>query len=509
MKRRLFLKGVSGAALAVPFLASLQRPARAQATAPKRVVIFYTSNGCLTNRWFPKVEDGAIDAAALEGTTLAPLGDVANKLLFPRGLAMFPKGNVTVNGMTYFDPHDQGMGSKLTCAPIDPNPESQHYALERSLDHQIAELFNPIAKTPLVLSVGFSSNNVKSVVSYKAAGEPFLPETKPSNVYSTLSGLFGTGGTAQPTEGDYLVRQGKSVLDLVKEDLATFERLNMSSADKQKVVEWKALLREAEIGTVSAQCNEDAVAQLQIAPEEVAASGGGFGGADTGTAFTKHGDTMIKLIALTMMCDANRSILLQWPGFVTFNWDGITHTKDHHGLSHRVGSAATSGPCVDGVIDMIAQIDNWYAGRYSKLVHLINSVSEGEGTTMLDNSAVIWLPELADGNAHNNNNLPIVVAGSLGGYFKQGVSVNLEGGTRALGTGDSEASCKNPGDNVSFNTGSNTGTQPINKFYVTLLNGMGNNPATGMPFTEFGVCDTNKPEDGITKPGELEALRAV
>ena len=55
MKRRYFLKGVSGATLAAPFLNSLQ-PAKAQDASPKRMVIFYTQNGCLTNRWFPSVE---------------------------------------------------------------------------------------------------------------------------------------------------------------------------------------------------------------------------------------------------------------------------------------------------------------------------------------------------------------------------------------------------------------------------------------------------------------------
>ena len=120
---------------------------------------------------------------------------------------------------------------------------------------------------------------------------------------------------------------------------------------------------------------------------------------------------MINLIALTMMCDANRMIILQWPGFVTFTWDGMIHTSDHHGLSHRNGSVAVGGTCAAGVIDNISQIDSWYAGKYSKLVHLINSIKEG-GASMLDNSMVMWLPELADGNAHNNNNLPIVIAGS-------------------------------------------------------------------------------------------------
>jgi hypothetical protein len=216
------------------------------------------------------------------------------------------------------------------------------------------------------------------------------------------------------------------------------------------------------------------------------------------------GDMMINLIALTMMCDANRVIILQWPGFVTFTWDGMSHTSDHHGLSHRNGSVAVGGTCAANVLENIGQIDSWYAGRYTKLVNLVNGITEGD-RTMLDNSAVMWLPELADGNAHNNNNLPIVIAGSAGGYFKQGVSVNLD--TKTLGTGNSEASCANGATTVSFNTGSSTGNVPLNKLHVTLLNALGatNN---GAPFTEFGTMDTSDVTKGITNPGELAALKA-
>src|SRR5690606_12333862 len=64
MNRRIFLRGVGGATLAAPFLSSLeQRPLMAQDAPPdpKRLVIFYTNNGCLTNRWFPDIggSDGA------------------------------------------------------------------------------------------------------------------------------------------------------------------------------------------------------------------------------------------------------------------------------------------------------------------------------------------------------------------------------------------------------------------------------------------------------------------
>jgi hypothetical protein len=502
VKRRLFLKGAAGATLAAPFLSSLSPVAHAQqAAAPRRMLIFYTQNGCLTDRWFPKVESGALDAAALTGTTLEPLKDLTAKLLIPRGLAMFPRGQYMVDGTAYFDPHDQGMGSKLTAAPVDPL--NDHWSLGRSLDHVAAELVNPGKNGPLVVSVGNTFANVKGILSYKAPKEPYAPETKPTNVYKQLTGLFVGGG--EMTEADYRVKRGQSVIDLVSGDLATFKRLNMSGADQKRIDDWLALLRETEIQVVTAACNADTATMLGITDADVkAASGGGFG-VDLGTAFTLGGDMMMKLIALTMMCDANRSIVLQWPGFVKFNWDGIKHDYDHHGLSHRNGSAAVGGTCVPGVLDSLHQIDTWYAGRYTKLVNLINGIVEGDGT-MLDNSAVMWLPELADGNAHNNNNLPIVIAGSAGGYLKQGVAVNLD--SKTLGTGNSEAGCTPEGGDVTFGTGSNGGNVPLNKLYVTLLNALGAKDAMGAPIESFGMVDTNDPTAGITKPGELAALRA-
>lgn len=493
--------------LAAPFLASLgwrNREAHAQdAGPPRRLVIFYTNNGCLTNRWFPSVENGPIDASVLTGKTLSGLAPFASKLLFPRGMAMFPRGQVTVNGMTYFDPHDQGMGTKLTCAPIDP--AGDHWALGRSLDHVAAELVNSPGVGPLVLSVGNAFANVKGIVSYSAAQEPYSPETRPSNVYGGLTGLFSDGA---PTEADYRVAQGKSIIDLVTDDLQTLQRQEMSSADKQRLADWLALLRETEKPIVSAACNRASADALAITDDAVseASGGGGFGGGgfNSATAWTLGADMMIKLIALTMMCDANRVIILQWPGFATFNWDGIVHEFDHHGLSHRNGSAAVGGTCVPNVIEQINQIDNWYAGRYTQLVELLNTIDEGD-VKMLDNSAVMWLPELADGNAHNNNNLPIVIAGSAGGYLRTGVSVNVDGAE--LGTGNSEASCS--GDSsVGFNTGSRGGNVPLNKLYVTLLNAIGARNADGSEITEFGTCDSNTVEAGITDPGELTDLKA-
>jgi len=506
VKRRRFLRGVGGVALATPFLGSLRRPARAAGAAadPRRLVIFYTNNGCLTNRWFPSVEDGPIDGAALTGTTLAGLSTFAPKLLFPRGFGMFPRGNVTIDGVEYFDPHDQGMGSKLTCAPIDPVEESGHWALGRSLDHVAAELVNQPGTPPLVLSVGNFFSDVKGVISYSGPREPYAPITNPSTVYQSLTDVF-VGGDATG-EADFRIAQGESVIDLVEGELQMFQSLNMSGADQQRVTEWLDLLRQTEI-EVSAACNAETAAMLGLSADELGGMGGRPSFVDTGTAFIEHGELMMKLIALTMMCDTNRVIILQWPGYVTFDFDGMGHTADHHGLSHRNGTVGVGGTCAAEVLTQINEIDSWYAARYVRLVEILDGIDEGEGT-LLDNSAVMWLPELADGNSHNNNNLPIVIAGGAGGYLRTGAAVNLEG--RELGTGNSEADCADGDTSVGFGTGSpaNIGNVPLNRLYVTLLNAIGARDENGDKIAEFGMVDSNDIEAGITQPGELSELLA-
>lgn len=501
MKRRIFLRGAGGAALAAPFLSSVaERTAKAQSTAvdvPKRLAIFFTHNGCLTNRWFPAVENGALTPADLESTTLKDLASLSEKIMIPRGMRSM---NSYAVGQT-IDPHDQAMGSKLTCAPI--IDDSSRYASARSLDHIIADQINPNGASPLVLSVGSSSANIKEVMSFSGPGVAYPGTSNPTTIYNQLTEMFSTGG--QQTEADYRVMRGESIIDLVSSDLEAYERLTMSLADQTRISDWKELLRSTEI-QISTACTADAAGVIGINQAAVeAASEGGFG-AGQGTAFTLGGDMMMNLMALNMICDANRVMILAYPGYTKFDWDGIVHDADHHGLSHRNGSFAVGGECFPGVIDMIAEIDAWYASKYARMVNLFDSITEGEGS-LLDNCAAVWIPELSDGNAHNLNNLPIVQAGSCGGYFKMGQAISVT--TNTGGAGNSEGDCTNGDTSVGFGTGSNGGNAPINKYYVALMNALGCTDEAGGKVTEFGVMDGTSAEPGISDPGEFEQLVAT
>ena len=67
LNRRRFLRGLGGAVVAAPFLSSVaEREAKASGTKfapPKRLIVFFTHYGCLTNRWFPAKSHGPLTQA--------------------------------------------------------------------------------------------------------------------------------------------------------------------------------------------------------------------------------------------------------------------------------------------------------------------------------------------------------------------------------------------------------------------------------------------------------------
>jgi hypothetical protein len=539
MNRRIFLRGVGGFALAAPFLSSMHEAKGQAAADPKRLVIFYTHNGCLTDRWFPKVENGPLTAADLTGT-LAPLAPYVSKLLLPRG---FRSMNAYAQGQT-IDPHDQACGSKLTCAPI--STESNRYATAESLDHTIAKQINPNKNTPLVLSVGAASTKVKEVISFSGPNTAFPSNVNPQTVFNALT--LGAGMTPTPTtpgptmtpEVDYHVKRGQSAIDLVRGDLQRLQKARMSSADQGRLQNWLDLLRDTEMGTggmtgsggtsgtggtaMPAACNADTATKLGITAAALTAAsptgkitggttsfgappppGNNEGDNNLAISFTKGGDMMMNLIALNMVCDANRVFVFLYPGYVVYNWDGMAFKNDHHGLSHRTGDNSVGGQCgVTGVLDQINSIDQWLAGKFAKLVGLLDGIQEGTGT-LLDNTATMWLSELSDGAAHNINNLPILIAGGAGGYLKQGAAVNVES-TKDISNGASTSTCQNGG--AIGNTGSTGGNVPINKLYVTLMNAVGCTDAGGK-VTKFGVMDGTNANPGISNPGEVAGLTSA
>jgi hypothetical protein len=240
-------------------------------------------------------------------------------------------------------------------------------------------------------------------------------------------------------------------------------------------------------------------------------------------------DVYANVAVLSAICNYNPITVLKFPGSYTFS--GLGLNTEAHSLSHRIGNAGMTGTCVNGVIDMLLTIDDYYTRKFAHLVELLNSIPEGDGK-VLDNTAAVWMQEMSDGNAHNLNNLPIVHAGGLGGYFKTGWAVNVEDGSATLNNGKSESACTDGTTTMVNGTTQSTGTDPkfanapVNKYYVNLMNAMGVKAgadgyaaATAAAGTgevvNFGMYDKTEDFIGggtkpakINSPGGFDALKA-
>ncbi|HEV8551086.1 MAG TPA: DUF1552 domain-containing protein [Polyangiaceae bacterium] len=527
--------------MAAPFLGSLSgRGLKAQEVrAPRRLIVMFTHYGCVTTRFFPQKSHGALTAQDLAATTLAPLAPFVDKLLLPRGIRAMNEWTIDMARGQGNDPHAQVVGSYFTCQPITPNsndplssPESALFMpkpIGPSLDHVIARQLSPDG-VPLLMRVGNTNDQNTSAISYSAAETIYPGLGVPSQVYQSLTGINPNDPTASPDS--YQAARGKSVLDLVRDDLLALERFDMSQGDRHKLEAWKELLDQTGPIVGGAECTSELAAALGATPDNVAAAGkSSLGGDSVSTPLSDSldgADVYSSVAALAAACNANPVIFLKYPAVYLFK--GLGLTTESHGLSHRVGDASLAGTCLAGVTDMLLTVDRFYAQKFAHLVALLDGIPEGEAT-LLDNTATVWFQEMSDGCAHNLNNLPIVQAGSAGGYFKTGWTVNVDSartGAADLTTGNSEVVCNGASEQVVATTQA-TGTDPtvanapINKYFCSLMNALGVKAgADGFPLvggtaevTHYGRYD--KTEDFIGgevnpptlhDPGEFTALKA-
>ena len=110
-------------------------------------------------------------------------------------------------------------------------------------------------------------------------------------------------------------------------------------------------------------------------------------------------------------------------------------------------------------------------GEWVKFIQRLKELPDVGGTTVLQNSAVYFTSEVADGGGHSNENRPTLVAGQLGGAIKTGrllyAGAPLSGtpGDPTYGRHGTWAKCDEQSQDCSKQ-------RPVADLYVSLLNGM-------------------------------------
>ena len=403
--RRQFLRAAGAAALAAPFYRLLgPQTARAQDEGPaKRFIFMMTSNGFQQDG----IEVTGTGTSFTLGPSLRPLEPFRSKLLLLRGLD---------NAASYEGPggaHQKGCGGWLTGRPLNDGEFTggngdllSGWASGISVDQRIANVLGDQTRLPsLELGVQVRGAGNRQRIAYTGSDAPLPPDSSPQRVYSRLfSGAVGDAGAIAR-----LRRRRQSVLDYVGGDLSRVHG-QLGTEDRPALEAHMERIREIErqLDVIATTCD------TPDAP-------GTFDPMREGN-YLQAGTVQTDLLVAAMACDITRISTMLWCGATSGQrFPSLGFTEGHHPLSHDGDSNGASQ-------SKLREVDLFHAQRFAHLLRRLEETPEpgGEGT-MLDHTVVVWGSELSKGNSHSRRDMPIMMAGGLGGYFRTGRAVRFAG----------------------------------------------------------------------------------
>jgi hypothetical protein len=401
MKRRTFLGGGAAVAIGLPFLESLApRGARAQAvTPPKRIVFYYVPcgiNGSTRGDFWPTATGTGYPLT----TMLMPLASFQGDFTFVTGLEN-PLAKPDGPG-----DHASGTGAFITCQH--PFKSDSMIMLAPSADQIAAKQIGMATRLPslqLGMDGGSAAGDCDSGyscaysrnVTWADATTPLPKLTSPTQVFNQIFQGFDSTATA----ADRAKRSAykKSILDAAIGD-ATSLQAKLGKTDKLKLDEYLTGVREVErevMSTTTSSCMMPAAAPA------------------SSTDFPTQVKTMSDLMVLAMQCDATRIITFMLGNAGSDRvYGNLGLTKGHHTISHHMSLPEN--------LAMLQQIGTWELQMFAYFLGKMKAVTEG-GQTMLYNSSVFWSSEISDGNRHNHDDMPVLLAGNAGGAFSPGKHV--------------------------------------------------------------------------------------
>jgi hypothetical protein len=233
-----------------------------------------------------------------------------------------------------------------------------------------------------------------SHISWQNPSSPIPIELHPSLAFDSLFG--SQSGKLQG-----------SILDQVREQ-ANSLRLRVSHSDQVKIDEYLTSVRETEqrLQNLKRQSRD-----TQSSNDEAqAATDGQRPSAGQPKNFREYARLMCDMIALAFQTDRSRvATLLLSRDLSGQVYPFLDIRDDHHSYSH-----SNTGPEYQAIV-------NCHVEQYAYLVDRLAKMQEGDGT-VLDNSCLMFVSE--HWNAHNSNQVPLVLAGGLGGTLKTGRSLD-------------------------------------------------------------------------------------
>ena len=251
-------------------------------------------------------------------------------------------------------------------------------------------------------SCAYSSN-----ISWRTENTPMAHEVDPRAVFERL---FGNNDPLETAENRQKRDHNKhSILDFVLEDAKSLKD-KLGFHDQNKLDEYFTGVREIE---------------RRLEMTEQSNISGKIAGRDAPTGIpAEYGDhlrLMYDMMVLAFQTDMTRVITFMHANDGSNrSYKNIGVPEGHHDCSHHGGDLAKQAK--------VQLINQFHVSHFAYFLEKMQSIKEIDGT-LLDNSMIVYGAGISDGDRHNHDDLPILLAGKGAGTIKSGRHITYKNGT--------------------------------------------------------------------------------
>jgi len=396
--RRTFLKGL-GTAVALPWLEAMGAPlAAGVGRAPRRMAFVYIPNGANMADWTPATVGTEFELPYI----LEPLAPHRDELQVLSNLA---HDKAKANGDGPGD-HARASATFLTGCQARKTAGADIRA-GVSVDQIAAHDVGHLTRLP---SLELSCDQARQAgscdsgysctyqfnISWRTESVPMPPERNPRLVFERLFSNGQAGESAEAQARRQLYR--KSILDTVMTDARDLQA-QLGRNDRRKLDEYLTAVRDLERRIEREE-------QVARAPRDFSKPEG------MPDDYGKHIRIMFDLLTLAFRTDSTRvaTFLIAHDGS-NRPYPFIGVSEGHHNLSHHGNDEEKK--------KKIARINRFHMEQFAYFLKTLRATPE-EGGSLLDNCMIVYGGGIGDGNRHNHDKLPVLLAGRGGGTLRPG-----------------------------------------------------------------------------------------
>jgi hypothetical protein len=462
--RRSFLRSCGAGAALVPLLRNIE--ARAQGLpAPLRFLIIHHPLGTQLDLWRPTGVTATTTTFTLPANS-APFAPLQSKMVMIDGMNIVA-ATKAAGGAAGDKTHEGGVVAIMTGQPtLGRIGQQDHAAGGRSIDQifldespllggKASDVKTPFGSLQLAADIRSDRDEVAPrVLSYldplpgqtdiSLARQPLYPETQPLNVYNRIFGGTLPTGMDPGTSAARLAQQ-KSVLDFMRADLARLRGL-VPASETGKLDQYADAVQKLESSIRFSL--QPTGCQKPPMPMSFQMTGAGASGGQSPAGGTKlsgvdyyipndptshpHADLgrlQLQMIQSAFQCDLVRVGTFMWSAgtnWVVFpgNFNGAQvagglQSSPHHPPTHTTDA---------NTVKWVAEIDKWYAQQTAAALQQFEAAKDFDGNSLLDNTVVAYVSEVARAYDHDFRNVPYLVFGGKNTKLKGGTFLKATGG---------------------------------------------------------------------------------